>query len=69
MAKNPPDIEVRIRLGEIGMKLYRARKGQAEAMQEIAEAAREALEYGVTRAEIAERVKISRPTLNRLLGK
>jgi transcriptional regulator with XRE-family HTH domain len=67
MLKDPPDIEARRRLNRLGEKLTRARNDQGAAMQEIAQAAREALEHGVTRAEIAKRAQISRPHLNRLL--
>ena len=69
MPKDPPDIEARRRLNRLGEKLTRARSDQEDAMQEIAQAAREALELGITRAEIAKRAKVSRPHLNRLLSK
>jgi DNA-binding transcriptional regulator LsrR (DeoR family) len=64
-----PDIEARRRLDKLGETLERVRGEEAATMKEIAVAANAALAAGVNKAEIAERVGISRPTLNRLLPK
>lgn len=66
---DPPDIKLRRTLNNLGKNLARARRDERETLEEIASAATEALEVGITKAEIAERAKISRPTLDRLLPK
>jgi DNA-binding transcriptional regulator LsrR (DeoR family) len=63
-----PDIEARRRLDTLGEILERARGEEAAAMEEVPTAAADALAAGVTKAEIAKRVGISRPTLDRLLA-
>jgi DNA-binding transcriptional regulator LsrR (DeoR family) len=64
-----PDIQARRKLDKLGAALTRTRREEAKAMKELAAVASEALEAGVTKAEIAKRAGISRPTLNRLLPK
>jgi transcriptional regulator with XRE-family HTH domain len=64
-----PDIKARRRLDRLGETLERVRREESAAMKAIPAAAADALKAGVTKAEIAERVGISRPTLNRLLPK
>lgn len=66
---DPPDIALRRKLNSLGSKLTRARREEKQVADEIAGVAAEALEAGITKAEIAERAQISRPTLNRLLPK
>lgn len=62
-----PDIKARRKLDNLGKNLARVRREEAGTMEEIAAVAVEALDAGVTKAEIARRAGISRPTLNRLL--
>jgi DNA-binding transcriptional regulator LsrR (DeoR family) len=64
-----PDIAARRRLDRLGAKLASVRREEAATMKAIATAAADALEAGVTKAEIVKRAGISRPTLNRILQK
>ncbi len=66
---DPPDIALRRKLNKLGKELARTRREQEQTMKQIAATIPDALEAGITKAEIAERAQISRPTLNRLLPK
>ena len=64
-----PDIRARRRLDVLGLQIESVRREEAKAMQQIAGVASEALDAGITKAEIVKRIGISRPTLDRLLRK
>lgn len=66
---DPPDIALRRKLNKLGRELEGARSKEAKVKGEIADTIPDALEAGITKAEIAERAKISRPLLDRLLAK
>lgn len=65
---DPQDIQLRRVLNNLGKNLSRARQAERETLEEIADAARESLKAGLSKAEILERAQISRPTLDRLLS-
>ncbi len=65
---DPPDIRLRRVLNDLGEELAGVRDHQGQVMGAIAKTAAKAVEAGITKAEIAERAQISRPTLDRLLA-
>jgi hypothetical protein len=61
--------DVREELMRVGAARRRAREQALQASARIAELAREALEAGIPKIEVARLAQVSRPALDAMLGK